>query len=146
MPLKLNVGLSKKVGEANYGSRGAIVNFDVEIEASLIQEPEQLREKIRYLFGLAKTAVEEELNGQPKPNNNGHHTSSNGSHKTTKGRPATGSQVRAIHAIAIRNGIDLDQYILDQYGVRKVNDLSIGHASDLIDFLKSQANTTGGLR
>ena len=41
MPMTLNVGLSRKVGEANYGSRGASVNFAVELEASLIREPDE---------------------------------------------------------------------------------------------------------
>ncbi len=156
MPLKLNVGLTKKVGEANYGSRGASVNFDVEIEANLVQEPDQLRDKIRYLFGLAKVAVEEELNGQQQPNNNGqrppsnngHHSNGNGngSHRTPNGRSATASQVRAIHAIATRNGVDLALKLSGEFGVSKPDELSIGQASELIDSLKSQTNGSGGRR
>ena len=30
--IKLNCGFSRKVGEANYGSRGASVNLELEIE------------------------------------------------------------------------------------------------------------------
>jgi hypothetical protein len=37
MPLKLNVGLSRKIGEENYGSRGASVNLELELDAGCIQ-------------------------------------------------------------------------------------------------------------
>lgn len=36
MPLTLNVGLTKKVGEPNYGSRGASVNVATELDAALV--------------------------------------------------------------------------------------------------------------
>ena len=42
MPLKLNVGLNRKVGEQNYGSRGASVNVEMELESSLVGEPSRL--------------------------------------------------------------------------------------------------------
>ncbi len=146
MPLKLNVGLTKKVGEPNFGSRGASVNFEVELEADLIREPDQLREKVRYLFGLAQDAVEQELNGHHgNGSTNGHNGngSNSGNYRSSNGRPATASQVRAIHAIASRNHVDLDGQ-LKEFGVSKPDDLSVSQASEMIDALKSQP--AGGRR
>ena len=147
--LKVNVGLSRKVGEANYGSRGATVNFAVELEHSLVREPEELKTKVRYLFALAKEAVEEELNGHDRQDGDGHgdnHHDGNGNQMTTNGRQATASQCRAIHAIASRNRIDLTQVLKERFHVGRPEDLGIGQASELIDDLKSQTNGVGGRR
>ena len=66
--IKLNAGFSRKVGEPNYGSRGASVNLELEVESAAIQDPERMHEKIRALFSLARKAVDEELkNGSEKP-------------------------------------------------------------------------------
>ena len=59
--IKLNVGLSKKVGTANYGSKGATVNIEAEVDSNLIQDPHRLKEQLRRLFGLARNSLEEEL-------------------------------------------------------------------------------------
>jgi hypothetical protein len=147
----MNVGLNRKVGEPNYGSRGASVNLEVELESSLVREPDQLREKIRYLFRLAKEAVEEELKGEAAPlttnghaNGNGH---SNGRHHhPTNRRCATASQVRALHAIASRQAIDLASEVSSRYGVQRPDDLSITEASELIDSFKPQPSGSGGRR
>src|SRR6476661_6134426 len=63
MPLKLDVGLTRKVTDNNYGSRGASVNIELEVDGSLVADPTRLRERIRELFGLVRTALAEELNG-----------------------------------------------------------------------------------
>src|SRR5450631_3645439 len=111
MPLKLNIGASKKVADQHYGSRGASVNLEIELDASLVTEPAKLQEKIRHLFGLVRQSLAEELNGgntnghasksangngQPKPAN----ANGNGTQRTNGPRPATQSQVKAIHSIA----------------------------------------------
>jgi hypothetical protein len=62
--IKLNTGFSRKVGEAHYGSRGASVNLELEVESSMIEKPEKIHQRLHYLFDLAREAVEEELQSQ----------------------------------------------------------------------------------
>ena len=145
MPMKLNVGLNRKVGEPNYGSRGASVHFEVELEHTLVRQPDELKEKIKYLFGLAKEAVEEEL-AVAGPSTSQDHGSNGNGQQHSHGRPATASQCRAIHAIADRNRIDLPSRLRDMFDVSKPDELSLTQASELIDELKAAGNGAGGRR
>ena len=61
MSVKLNIGLSRKVGEANYGSRGASINLEVELDNGMLNNPNQLRERVHDLYVLARQSVDEEL-------------------------------------------------------------------------------------
>jgi hypothetical protein len=146
MPLRLNCGLSKKIGQPDFGSLGASVNFEVELEHSLIRQPDELKQKIQFLFGLAKNAVEQELSSHDRQEANGHGANGNGTQRPAHVRAATSSQVRAIHAIADRNRIDLPVQLRETFGVEQPADLSISEASTLIDTLKSQTNGAGGRR
>ena len=160
MPMTLNVGLSRKKGEPNYGSRGASVNLELELDSALVADPDRLRDRIRQLFHLAKDAVDEELtaNGATHPNdvvpgNGNGHGNGNGmepyrmpgnghrNQRTTNGpRRATSSQVKAIHAIGSRSRIDVTRLVQDRFGVQRPDELSIGDASSLIDELKATQN------
>jgi len=144
MPLKLNVGLNKKIGEPNYGSRGASVNVELELDSGLVNEPGKLQERIRQLFGVVRASLAEELNGngqrssdrtqtpQAQPNGNAQR-SDNG--QKAQPRPATQSQVRAIAAIAKRLRINLDELLGQRFRLKRTQDLSIKQASQLIDEL-----------
>ena len=173
MPLKLNVGLNRKVGEANFSSRGASVNLDIEVDPTLAAEPGRLQERIRELFDLARQSIDEELRAVSSPasasapangvngngagvntrhspprstsNGNGH---SRGQQRGSTIPPATASQVRALHAIADRQGLNLEGVVRDQYGVGDPAALTIAQASELIDDLKANNNTAvaGGHR
>src|SRR5260370_34209584 len=117
--MKINVGLCRKIGESNYGSRGATVNLEIELDSSLVGEPARLKERIRQLFALVRTSLAEELNGgngnshgqQPNgeahPANsqngngkgNGHSTGAQNGQRSGGRRAATQAQVKAIYAI-----------------------------------------------
>ena len=60
--IKLNAGFSRKVGEPNYGSRGASVNVELELESGLITDPDALMARIHKLFEIALRFLDEELN------------------------------------------------------------------------------------
>ena len=143
MPLKLNVSVSKKVGQPDFGSLGASCAVEVELPHNIVfDDLEAFHRHARNVYVAATQAVNDELarheGNAATPNGNGHaavhngngHTASNGhangstngrtnghangnnGHAKPNGRKATASQIRAIHAIANRLGLDLASTLL----------------------------------
>jgi hypothetical protein len=62
MPLKLNVGISKKLGLPDFGSVGASCNVEVELASSAdAGDPSVFQEQIRRAFSACAQAVDDEL-------------------------------------------------------------------------------------
>lgn len=162
MPLKLNVGVSRKVGLPDYGSLGATCNLEVELDSTLLHSDlATFHAQVRDAYIAAHQAVNDELarlqnpqplpavahpnrlavfpistprNGAPQPR-----TSSPASFK-----PATPKQVRAIFALGRRHPTGLDAFLRDHYGVSHPEELSLSDASHVIDSLKHEsAERTG---
>ena len=143
MITKLNCGVSRKIGAPNYGSRGASVNVELELDSSAAQDAQILHDRIRKLFAVARDAVAEELGlatqtggaavAQPSvANGNGNHV-----------RPASEAQIRAINAICSRLGLDPHAEAHRRLG-RGIQDLTLPEASSLIDQLKQLQNGQNG--
>jgi hypothetical protein len=161
MPLKLTVGLAKKVGRPNYGSLGASCGVEIELAADAIRgDPDALLGGARAAFAACRRAVDEELarlQGPPLDHPAGasaedrggdHRTRSghgeNGSSASTPtvlapARPATPGQVRTIVAIARRRRVGLAGLLRDEFGVTGPEELSLPQASRLIDGLRAAA-------
>jgi hypothetical protein len=141
MPLKLNVGLSRKVGERNYGSRGASVDIEVELGSALVKNTGKLQERIRQLFALVRVSLSEELDGAGQHqagasvNGTAAHASKNQPGPAAE-RPATQAQVKALASIAQRQNLSLNELLQDRFHADKLEDLSLRHASQLIDELR----------
>jgi len=144
MPAKLNIGLSRKVGEANYGSRGASAHLEVELDAGVVSDPQLLRDRMRSLYAMARQSVEEELfrspertSNEPAHSNGNRHANGNRHHTQPAGGTATQSQARAILSIARRHRLDPNIVVQERFHLNRVEDLSIRQASELIDALKN---------
>jgi len=150
MPLILTVSQSKKIGEPNFGSKGASVTLQIEVDSSLASDPAQLQQQIQKLFQQSRAAVEQELFGRDappaEPHNDSPPANGNGNSSRTNGRRATQSQVRAIHAIANRQKTNLVPLLSQRFQVGRPEDLSISEASNLIDPLKTEPVGNGGGR
>jgi hypothetical protein len=159
VPLKLNVGVSRKVGLPDYGSVGASCNVEVEVDSSLIdRDLDAFQTRVRHVYVAAHQAVHDELarlqapveprhdaptppslhasNGQPASDG---HTDRPPAGRSRPRRPATENQVRAIRSIASRQHADLDGLLRD-HGVSRPEELSLRQASELIDALKTAAS------
>jgi hypothetical protein len=155
MPLKLNVGLSKKVGLPDYGSFGASCHVEVELDSALIQQDlETFHRHIRNAYVACAQAVNDELarhngraaGGESKSGNGSIGNGQQNGRRRTGGRKATVSQVRAVHAITDRQGVEISSLLRTRFSIDRPEDLSITEASALIDELKSTAGGQGGGR
>jgi hypothetical protein len=144
--LKLNVGLSRKVGEANYGSRGASVNLELEMETSLATDPDALRDRVRQLFRMARASVDEELNGNGQASNgnepaNGESRQHGDGHSESNGNGHRASDKQLSYARQLAGqitglGARRLESICQTMFRRPLADLTTVDASGLIDTLK----------
>jgi hypothetical protein len=159
--IKLNCGFSRKVGEANYGSRGASVNLELELATDAASDANSLNDKIRRLFALAKKAVDDELNGQSAPaeasargavlaqgadGNGGNGDGQPGNGSSTA---ATNKQVKLIMDLARTRKMNLsvvERLCQETCGVSDVYGLTKSQASAVIDRLKADNPAPAGRR
>ncbi len=145
MPIKLNVGLSQKVGQPNYGSLGACCNVDIELDAQTLRDdPQTLTRRVQEAFAICRHAVEAELSrtasdsaqSRPLPEQAAPQRSIRANADASPPRFATQSQIRAIHAIAGKAGIVLATELERHFGVAHPYQLTLRQASQLIDSRK----------
>jgi len=142
MPLKLNVGLSKKIGQPDYGSLGASCHLELELDQSLVfDDLDGLHERIKNVFAACRQAVADELasaaacpiNGSPRDGGGGHCIDSSNGHRVTAKQLEYARQLAGpIRGLGVRRLVGLAQLMFS----KPLADLSSLEASGLIDVLK----------
>lgn len=148
MPLKLSIGLSRKVGLPEYGSLGASCHIELELESNLLsQDPVNLGDRARQAYAACAEAVEDALR-RHRPADATRQNGHAGAHKN--GRldtpsmplPATARQIEYIHRLASRIP-GLDEQVLDalaqEHWYKPAAELDRHQASHLIDELRKLA-------
>lgn len=146
--MKLSVGLSRKVSDNHYGSKGGNVSLEVEVDSAMLGDPSKFMGHMQKLFGLVRNALDEEIgkgavesevpnNPAKKPAIQDYQVekpSLNGSI-----RRASEKQLALIQGL-LRKGKIPYQPLLDERNVDSFNELNIQQASALIHELKSQVS------
>jgi hypothetical protein len=144
MAVTITVGFSRKVGEPNYGSRGASLHVEIELERHTMDDPERFQSEVEKMFDRLREEVDRELQRKvPSPSDtDGSSEGDSSEPKSSNGRrsvprSATPNQIRAIQTIARHRGVDLSQLVAIRFEGRTAAGLSIVEASLLIDELQS---------
>jgi hypothetical protein len=160
LPTILKLGLTKKIGQPDYGSLAASCHVEVELDSALLHgDLDGFHRHVRSAFVACRQAVNDELarcqstgaegngharNGSPSNGHTHGRSTRQPAQARSTARRATASQVRAIQAICDREGFDLPAILREQFQVTSAGELSITQASQLIDQLKGAAQQGGG--
>lgn len=159
MPIKLNIGLSKKVGLPDYGSLGASCAVEVELDHGLLDSDlDGFHTKVQKLYTACRQAVHDELARQqpstaaratPSTNGNNGHGHANGSaHSHANGNghgqaytpPASAKQIEYAQQLAKQItglGVRRLETLAQRMHQRPLAALSSLEASALIDLLRA---------
>lgn len=152
MPLKLNVGVNKKIGLPDYGSLGTSCHVEVEVDSGLIfDDLDAFHQKVRQAYVACAQAVNDELARQASTTqpasqphtaaNNGHAaTNGNGHSKGTNGGTASQKQLNYANQLAgqIQGlGVRKLEALASKMFGKPLAGLSSLDASSLIDTLKA---------
>ncbi|MEI8372730.1 MAG: hypothetical protein WCJ35_07840 [Planctomycetota bacterium] len=167
MPLKLNLSISKKIGQMDFGSLGASCSVEVELPHSVIDDLDAFHRHARNVYVAATQAVNDELarhagniaasnghavasNGHAVAPSNGHgnghtngHTNGNGHATNGNGRTTSNASEKQLeYARQLARGIQgLGIRRLESLATKMYNKPLVGlttlDASGLIDTLKS---------
>lgn len=134
-------GLQKKIQTAYVACRQA-VNDELASRHRTEEPPHSVEPSDRN--GHSETSLNDHqrrILPENAPNlTNGH---SNGKSANGKVRTATNSQVRALRAIASRQGFNLTEHLQGQFNLQRAEDLTVRQASQLIDDLNQSATPNG---
>ena len=147
MPMKVNVGLSKKVALPDDGSRGASCHVELELDGALLQSDlERFHQHVRSAYVACSQAVNDQLASQKSRtesasvpangngNGNGHHAG-NG-HRSNRASPKQISYAEQLAGQIRGLGAQRLDAITDRMFGKPVAELSSLAASGLIDALK----------
>lgn len=162
MPMKIDVGVCKKIGLPDYGSAGSHCNITLEADICVLNDPNEFQRRVQHAYELCRLSVEKELHGlktgeqhvrtenigttsqvtlAPKTEyRNSNATSSNNRY------PATQKQQqfirRLVKGIKGLNDTRLDEYCQQEFG-KTSQELTAQDASKLIDMLKESQGKGG---
>ena len=148
MAIRAHVTFSQKLGQPDYGSVGVGCSLEIELDASLLErDPDEFRGQLGLAYLTCRQAVEQQLAVFQTPQGlSARAGGQQGNNHAPLSRPATLSQRRALWALSNKNGINLEALCLDEFDVQRADALDIRQASSLIDKLKMQTETAGGVR
>jgi len=150
MAMKMNVGVSKKLGLPHYSSVGATCHLEIELDQSLVLlDLEKLHERAKQVFAICRRSVDDELARERVDDCNGRPTrpiqsqaTSNGKHNSHDAalRPASRQQLEFARRLAERiPGLGagrLDALARNLFE-KPMTELSSRAASELIDVLRN---------
>ena len=84
MSIKIRIGLSRKVGEPNYGSRGASFELEAEVDSHIVSSRELFEQQVQAWYQMARASLDSQLESQ---------LGSSGRSVAAAGQPSPGSSV-----------------------------------------------------